>query len=506
MTNRTQDALAALSLANFSLIVTWDGLVNYTSSQTVLLDHLPWRTQYAAAFLNVLLIGCLFYPLIRLARWMAVRYGTAGLLLASFPLLILAAAFPAKALVRLALNRIPDVGVTTAAGILAVALAGLALLARKRFLGVLSTVLVTTSPLIVVEAVLSILHCWTDHSAAFANGVLAPRQASPSVPRVVWIIFDDLDYRLTFLDRPANTPMPEFDRMRDHSFFADNAFSPASYTLLSVPSLIAGKVLSTIASPDLGTVLFDGTPAGAQSNIFSTTHALGANAAVVGWYLPYCRLFAKDLVSCSSHTIENELSQPDSTFSASLITQLRSLFAYGYRSALGSAPRARGRIVMINEMHGAAIKEAADPSVNLVFLHLPVPHSPYLYDRFSYTFPTRHLSFGSYQDNLALADNFLGDIRQAMTDAGLWDSTTVLVSSDHPIAEAPDVDGKSDKRVPFLLKMAGQKSGLRYEPPIATVLTKALLEDILGGKVATPEDAERWFAGRQTTSSLPWAR
>ena len=36
-----------------------------------------------------------------------------------------------------------------------------------------------------------------------------------------------------------------------------------------------------------------------------------------------------------------------------------------------------------------------------------------------------------YLDNLALADRILGELRQAMEQAGTWDSTTILISSDH---------------------------------------------------------------------------
>ena len=80
-----------------------------------------------------------------------------------------------------------------------------------------------------------------------------------------------------------------------------------------------------------------------------------------------------------------------------------------------------------------------------------------------------------------------------MISAGLWDKTTVLVSSDHPDRTSLFVDGREDKRVPFLLKLAGQTSGVTYEPLLQTVVTKPLLEAIMEGKVTTPEDAVSWL-------------
>ena len=206
---------------------------------------------------------------------------------------------------------------------------------------------------------------------------------------VVWIIFDDLDFRLSFLERPSNTFMPEFDRLRRVSMFAENAVSPGSFTLKSVPALLTGKYLSSVELRGPRSILFGGAPANRQPNIFSSVHAMGGNVAVVGWYIPYCRIFSQDLTSCFAYTMENGLSENSFTFAQSLRIQELNLFAYGHRSLLGESPRSQQRIDMLNAICRKALRYAADPALNLVFLHLPLPHAPYLYDRVSYTFPRR---------------------------------------------------------------------------------------------------------------------
>lgn len=493
-----RDLLAALSLANLSLIGWWDGLLNYTPSQASFLERAPPRTEYVAAFANILLIGLLFFLLIRLARWIAARYGTPGLIFGSLPILALLSLPAGKSIVRLIMNRFPEWDLSLVLGAFALLIAAAALVARRRFLLFVSATLVTISPLLLIETALSISKTWTDRTAQYANGPLAPRTPpGASRPRIVWIIFDELDYRLAFVDRPSNVPMESFDRLRKESLFAEGAVSPAADTILSVPSLLTGKSIADVSAKEPGTVLFDGVSASTQSNIFSTVHAMGANIGVVGWYLPYCRLFARDLAACSSHDLENELSETGVTFLESLSLQQQSLFSYGYRSILGESPRSKLRLAMLSSMRADATRDAADPSLNLVFLHLPVPHAPYLYDRFTYTFPKRYLGAGSYYDNLALADVFLTELRDAITAAGLWDTTTLLVSSDHPDRMSLSVDGKDDPRVPFLLKMAGQSSSSTYEPMLHTIVTKPLLEAILKGEVVTPEDAEKWLTASQ---------
>jgi sulfatase-like protein len=502
-TSYGRDVLAALSLANLSFIEMWDGLLNYTSAQAFYLEHAPPPAEYAAAFANVILVGLVFFLLIRFARWIAARYGTAGFILGSLPILSIVAVAPAKSIVRLLANRLPDLSLWIVAGTLVFIVAATALIARRRFFRFASAVLVTISPLILIEAVLSVSRCWTDRSAEFADGPLAPHVPQTSRPRIVWIIFDELDYRLSFLDRPSNVPMQSFDSLRKESLFAENAISPAPDTIPSVPSLLTGKHLATFQATGPSTVLFDGVPASVYPTIFSSVRAMGANVGVVGWFLPYCRVFSRDLAACSAHDLENQLSETGRTFRESVSLQLQSLFAYRNRSVLGESPRAKHRVEMLSAMHADALRDVADPSLNLVYLHLPVPHAPYLYDRFSYTFPKRYLGAGSYMDNLALADIYLGDFREAMTNAGLWDKTTVLVSSDHPDRMSLSVDGKEDPRVPFLLKLAGQTSGMTYEPVLPTIVTKPLLEAILDRKITTPEDAIKWLTTVGQVPDLP---
>src|SRR6266404_889647 len=52
--------------------------------------------------------------------------------------------------------------------------------------------------------------------------------------------------------------------------------------------------------------------------------------------------------------------------------------------------------------------------------------------------------------------------RCSIENAGTWGETTVLFTSDHPYREAESFDGKSDPRIPYLLKMASQNGGGVY--------------------------------------------
>jgi len=85
-----------------------------------------------------------------------------------------------------------------------------------------------------------------------------------------------------------------------------------------------------------------------------------------------------------------------------------------------------------------------------------------------------------------------------MKAAGTWDKTTVLMTSDHPYREAEALNGKSDPRIPFLLKMAFQKEGRLYNQPFNAILTHDFLLAVLRSEVADMDGAVRWLDQNRT--------
>ena len=65
-------------------------------------------------------------------------------------------------------------------------------------------------------------------------------------------------------------------------------------------------------------------------------------------------------------------------------------------------------------------------------MHFPIPHPFAIYDRQHADFALS--SHTSYLDNLALVDRTVGEVRRTLERAGLWESTILMVTSDHPCA------------------------------------------------------------------------
>jgi arylsulfatase A-like enzyme len=110
-----------------------------------------------------------------------------------------------------------------------------------------------------------------------------------------------------------------------------------------------------------------------------------------------------------------------------------------------------------------------------------------------------------YLDSLALADRALGRIRAKMEQSGVWDDTTILLSSDHWCRTALSIDGKLDHRVPFLLKLPRQTRALALREPFNTVLSRELLFSVLRGDLRRPEEVAAWLkAHRGTLTESPY--
>ena len=148
--------------------------------------------------------------------------------------------------------------------------------------------------------------------------------------------------------------------------------------------------------------------------------------------------------------------------------------------------------------HAAA---AADPSLDFVLIHLDVPHDPAIYDRHSGRIDLTLHRRDWYLDNLALADRALGELRRSMEAAGTWDSTVLLVSSDHHWRAAAEFGVRPDPRVPFVLRFPGEPGGLSYQGPVQTVVSGALLLEVLRGRVRSAREAAQWLDSQTQRAS-----
>jgi hypothetical protein len=534
-----QEILVALSLSNLLFIANWRSLI-YKPVLGFHINKYPSNLDYTSLMLLIILLSCTLIGAIWCWRYLSNGRTPkvakiAFLLVVLFALNVVRKQFYAyqKALIG-EIGLIHIVGILFLGGLIL----GVALVKRPKSLetsfeklfSFSRLVVLILSPFVLITfsqgmwQVLSSSNEATDSDSfsSLAAGdlqrSLARRTKSDQIKsRVVWIIFDELDYRIAFESLPDDIKLAEFDRLKDISLVATKAVPPAPRTFESIPSLLIGrKVKKSKPSdskdiPEADLEFFGShviSKCSETPSIFTKAAELGARTAAIGWDHTYCWNAQTDYLSVfklkSSDRSTRTKSFSDAIyrnlFRFALSLPLGFRFLHSFEQSINSKSyETRHRVIM-----DQTIQMVSDPNIDLVFIHLPLPHFPYLFNR-----KTDEFSGGKgYLDNLVLADNVLGDIRTAMEKANIWKESTLIISSDHSWrlvsgdaafrAELTKEDreisgGIEDKRVPFLLKLANQKQRIDYQSPLNTVATYDLILALITGKVSEPKELNSWM-------------
>jgi hypothetical protein len=348
---------------------------------------------------------------------------------------------------------------------------------------------------------------------------LAPLPQKAGAPHVLWFIFDEWDESITFHRRPANIDLPELDRFRAQSFHAGRAYPPNQHeTIISIPSLLMGMRFldekTNGASEMLLTYDRKQPPERltADATLFSAARGIGFNAGIVGFHLPYCRIL--ETTSCEWYSpvvfdpVEWEFPLSVGRFMVLAAKRQAPMLPFAKRlgivRALGGSSVVKPSLLPVTyrQIREAALHSIVDSRLNVVFTHWNIPHPPGIYNAAKDEFSNGPAS--TYADNLRLLDRTVSEIRLALEKAGTWDSSTILLTSDHPLRvdnwrltyrgwdDSMDNYTQSSE-VPFLLKMAGQKQGFAYNAAMQTVVTIDLLLAIMKGEIAQPAQVAAWL-------------
>jgi hypothetical protein len=360
--------------------------------------------------------------------------------------------------------------------------------ASMRFVGLLFTpiIFVTYSNLIVL----------------YKDGLKLPRKSvvyQSAVKKnlrnkILWLIFDELDYRLVFGDRPHGLKLPELDRLREQSIFASQAYPPSDYTLQSIPSLLTGHRVD-VASVNIVNLILKDLQAKNQTkwhelaNLFREAKSLGYSTSLVGWYHNYCRIFKDDLDYCRRLPAGRFGYAQDFWGSVKAIVE---------RSLIFDRRLERAFVFNLSTIHQTALRNIESKKYDLTFLHYSVPHKPYLFDSKSKEISSQvSRSPNNYLGNLEVVDSILGDIRRSLEKTAQWENTIIILSSDHSWRQSEEFDGKRDFRVPFLIKMTDLR-GVSFSKSMPALITKDLICAILKNEIRDSQSAIKWISTHST--------
>lgn len=463
-------ALIALSLANLCFVSAWKRRL---STAGLFLPFWSWQDLFAL-LLNITALAIVFFFLLRLA---AKEKAFSNFLYAiAFCLPLIAVSNLVRVVFFESALSKHSSWVVAAIGSIPLLFAAALFRWKNKLLPIVEFVTVGLAlfiPINVVQAAIEI----HEHGPL---PQLAARLPGTPRTRIVWLIFDEMDYTLTFPRRLPGVSVPELDRLRSESLFATLAHQPGRDTADAIPSLLTGRKVTRVRPQGTHALLVqfsDDSPfidLTQLPNTFSDAHSAQINVGVAGWYFPYCRMFPSDVTECDWASMYSGVSDAPS-LRTSLGSQLSSL------TPLESRMRQMRRVPWLL---AKAQQMASDPSLGLVMVHFPLPHGPEIFDRNTGKVTSLALHKDWYFDNLILADRMLGELRRSMELAGVWDSSAVIFSSDHSLREEMMPHPNPTPLVPFMVKCPAQHAGNTYEMPMNTIITRDLIRALEAGEVS----------------------
>jgi Sulfatase len=365
------------------------------------------------------------------------------------------------------------------------------------------------------------------------------QHAAPSRPtvtphaRVFWIVFDELSFQQLYERRYPGLRLDAFDSLAAQSTLFTQVLPAGPRTEIVLPALMTGFSIDRIRnSADQQRLSLhasshnshdDWEPFDPHQTIFQDALDRGYNTSVAGWYMPYCRLLAQVLDTCSwtFRSLAPAGIDPANALTANLLAPPRQLF-----TNIGYLFGPHGRPVLPQETSDHIRDEIqlatdadailADPQATFVLLHMPFPHPFGIFDRSRMTLlapDSTHTS--SYIDNLALADQYLAHLRSTLEERGEWDSSTIVLMGDHSWrtvswSSAPGWTPEDlaasrspatgaivfDPRPAYIVKLPNQSVPARIDQPFPAVRTRALLDVLLEHRITTPADLQIWADGK----------
>jgi hypothetical protein len=321
---------------------------------------------------------------------------------------------------------------------------------------------------------------------------------------IVWIILDEWDYDLTF-KRADQKVFPAFERLRSESMFLEKVRAAGTDTIVAIPSLLMGRRVTEYRPASAAGAKFLSSATAFESfpgppTIFDSAGEFGYRTHIVGWYHPYCRIFAGRFDSCWWDDLRMQALRPGGSAAARAVAFLRESIELEAVPWLGPTNLLRRHVGRIDPMIEQASVAASHSGKSFAYLHLPIPHGPFFKRESDGGIVPQPSDVHGYQYGLDEADRALGIIRDAMTRAGVWDDALVVVTTDHPFRYQFE-GGYGNGHIPMMIKFPHQTAPMVYSHPFQAVETKGLIEDFMRGGLPTPERAVAWLD--RTGSNIP---
>lgn len=319
-------------------------------------------------------------------------------------------------------------------------------------------------------------------------------------------IFDAWSHRLTFADGGLTSEFAQLRETEEDFYVFEEAHSPHSWTLVSIPRLIYGREDNLVVKA--GRVRFREDPtryAEALPSIFTTAREHGYRTYMVGWSMPYEALLGS--------SVDYVRSVPEPVMAGE--SSWRKLMSFYWRNAIKILPAGivrrspltnrgieicRRHVYNTERLTSLSFRILDEPhDAQFAVFHLPVPHSPFCYNRSGIKSRVEGAAVDvvvSARRQHAYVDSLIAEFVDRLRHHGKYENSTIVLTSDHTWREDPDLPQPLPEvvatRIPLLIKTARQRAGVRIYSPFSTLRLGEVLKALHRGDAYLPEIVERY--------------
>ena len=335
------------------------------------------------------------------------------------------------------------------------------------------------------------------------NESLYPQTETKKERKVIWIIFDEFDHEIAFIDKPNNLELPNFKKLRNNALTHSKLFAPAKSTFYSVPSMLIGEYIQGTTFKNHRYIMKTNDkkmiPFNFENSIFGKINKDGFTSSITGLgFHSYCLMIQ---VKCK---VFNEPLRWYDGITHTL--HLKQVITFLRRDK--SKPKGFHR-----DINPAIIKsmyefiESPNPT-NFLFIHNRVPHlCHHCKNGFSgtagkkFNIETTNTE-EAYLLNLKFVDYLLGEILKKLDTKEYKENETLLIlNSDHwarPGATSIFPSRKKDppnKPYPalFIAKILGDNKKEEIFEPDSGIHTQELVHRFLNKEINTHSDIKQFF-------------
>jgi len=338
--------------------------------------------------------------------------------------------------------------------------------------------------------------------------------------RIVWILLDELSYRLAIEAPPPGISLRNFSAFRRESYEFTQMKAPSYWTEIVIPSVILGKQVNKISSNPDGMLWYHTANEGwekfnEEKTIFGDARRAGWTIGLDGYFNPYCRIMPTVLDRCSWFRETMNLSQMSgnwSIFKNTISPVIRYTSGFKPEDRTAAQQPEGDHIYILNEQVQAANELLDDSQLKFLFIHLAVPHPPG-----SFVVEGARGRNNTYEENLQLADKIFGELRAriALEDNDSGDQTTIVLTSDHSwrtwhwrastfwskadeaFSTAP---GNYDERPVLMVHLPGEEENHRVDARLNEIKEYDMFEDMIHKDSFNDDDMES-FVNRGETAA-----